>query len=153
MTGYYQFGARMGLLAALFDSLASPRGWPAHHRDTAPRPASGAGGVHRQPRPLLGLRPYLIGRLQGLAAIDPDFQQIWHTREELRRQGLKALTERIAQTHGHPAPAGVDEAADILYGLVAFETFNSIAGTTRPYKQVSPIIYRLALTALGLGNH
>lgn len=154
MTVYYQFGSRMGLLEALFDSLASHRG--AGQLITA----------IQHPDPLAGLAEFidslgrfwdsdriLIGRLQGLAAIDPDFQQIWHTREELRRQGLKALTERIAQTHGHPALAGVDEAVDILYGLVAFETFNSIAGTTRPYKQVSPIIYRLALTALGLGNH
>jgi AcrR family transcriptional regulator len=152
MTVYYQFGSRTGLLEALFDSLASHRG--AGQLVTA---------MHR-PDPLEGLAEFieslgrfwnsdrpLVRRLQGLAAIDPDFGQVWQAREALRRQGLQALAERIAQTHGHPGPGAIDEAVDVLYALVAFETFDSIAGTARPYGQVAPVIYRLALAALGLG--
>lgn len=153
MTVYYQFGSRTGLLEALFDSLASHRG------------AGQLVAAIQRPDPLEGLAEFieslgrfwnsdrpLVRRLQGLAAIDPEFEQVWQAREALRRQGLQALAERIAQTHGHPGPGAIDEAVDVLYALVAFETFDSIAGPARSYKQVAPVIYRLALTALGLGD-
>jgi AcrR family transcriptional regulator len=152
MTVYYQFDSRTGLLEALFDSLASHRG-----------AGQLVAAMHR-PDPLAGLAEFidslgrfwssdrpLVRRIQGLAAIDPDIEQVWQAREALRRQGLQALVERIAQTHGHPGPGAIDEAVDVLYALVAFETFDNIAGTARPYEQVAPVIYRLALTALGLG--
>ena len=153
MTVYYQFGSRTGLLEALFDSLASHRG------------AGQLVAAIQRPDPLEGLAEFieslgrfwnsdrpLVRRLQGLAAIDPEFEQVWQAREALRRQGLQALAERIAQTHGHPGPGAIDEAVDVLYALVAFETFDSIAGPARSYEQVGPEIYRLALTALGLGD-
>ncbi|HZD67398.1 MAG TPA: TetR family transcriptional regulator [Actinomycetes bacterium] len=153
MTVYYQFGSRIGLLEALFDSLTSHRG------------ADRLVAAMQRPDPLEGLAEFIqalsrfwsedrpiVRRLQGLAAIDPDFEHVWQAREALRRQGLQALVERIAQAYGRPGPEGIGEAVDVLYGLVAFETFASIAGTARPLEQVAPVIYRLALAALGLGD-
>jgi AcrR family transcriptional regulator len=150
MTVYYQFGSKMGLLDALFDSLAS-------HCGTGRLIAA----THRAD-PLEGLAEFIeslgrfwnsdrafIRRLQGLAALDPDFEQVWQARETLRRQGLQTLVERIARTHGRPGAGAAEEAVDILYALVAFETFDKIAGTARPCEHVAPVVYRLALAALG----
>jgi AcrR family transcriptional regulator len=153
MTVYYQFGSRIGLLEALFDSLASHRG--------ADRLVAAIG----RPDPLEGLAEFveslgrfwnsdrrIVRRLQGLAAIDPDFEAVWQAREALRRQGLRTLVERIAHTNARPTPEAIDEAVDVLYALVAFETFHAITGPDRPFAKAAPVIYHLALAALGLGD-
>jgi AcrR family transcriptional regulator len=154
MTVYYQFGSRIGLLEALFDSLASHQG------------ADQLVAAIQRPDPLEGLAQFIeslahfwnsdrpiVRRLQGLAAIDPDFEAVWQAREALRRQGLHTLVERIAHARGHPPADAIEETVDVLYALVAFETFHAIAGTTRAFEQVAPVVYRLALAGLGLGDH
>jgi AcrR family transcriptional regulator len=151
MTVYHQFGSRVGLLEALFDTLAS-------HRD-ADKLVAAIG----RPDPLVGLSEFveslgrswssdrrIVRRLQGLAAVDPEFGQVWQAREELRRNGLRAIVERVAEKHGGPAPDAVDLAVDVLYALVSFETFDAIAGTARPFARAASEIYRLALAALGV---
>src|SRR5213593_1924846 len=83
MTIYYQFGSKAGLLEALFDDLAARGG-------LEQLPAA-----FGQPDPLEALAELigvfcrfwasdrlLIRRLQGLAALDPDFEQV--SREERR---------------------------------------------------------------------
>src|SRR5439155_7718504 len=97
MTVYYQFHSKLGLLEALFDTLASHQG--------APRLMEAIG--RRDPR--AGLREFValiagfwetdrvvVSRLQGLAALDADFGRVWSRREALRRQGLVRLAQREA---------------------------------------------------------
>lgn len=149
MTVYYQFGSKSGLLEALFDSLASHRG--------ADQLVAAIG----EPDPLVGLARFitriggfwasdrlLVHRLQGLAALDPDFERVWNFREGLRRQGLEALARRLSEAHGWPSPAALDEAVDVLFALVSFETFNALAGPTRTLEEVAPLVLRLATAGL-----
>jgi AcrR family transcriptional regulator len=151
MTVYYQFGSKAGLLEALCDSLAARGGME--------RLAT----AFRQPRPLRALREFILifarfwgadrlvtRRLHGLAALDPDFARVISARQERRREGLRVLVGRLAETHGRPTADAVDGAIEILWTLTSFETFDSLAGETRAFEEVAPTIHRLALAALGL---
>jgi AcrR family transcriptional regulator len=153
MTVYHRFGSKQGLLEAVFDSLASHRGAPRLvEAIQAPDPVAGLatfirllGGFWNADRPI-------VRRLQGLTAIDPDFEQIWGAREALRRQGLERLALRIASAHGRPARARLRRSVDILYALVSFATFDAAAGPDRPLTAVAPDLIRLAKGALSLAQ-
>jgi AcrR family transcriptional regulator len=151
MTVYYQFGSKVGLLEALCDSLAA------------------RGGIHQlagafcQPRALDALAECLtvfgrfwdsdrlvMRRLHGLAALDPDFEEVLRGRWARRREGLRVIVRRLADEHGRPAREELDEAVDVLYALSTFESFDTLAGPTRRLEDVAPLVYRLARAALGL---
>src|SRR5438876_6232952 len=132
MTVYHQFGSKGGLLEALCDALAASGGM--EQLATA----------FRLPDPLAALDQYLLifgrfwdtdrlvtRRLRALAALDPDFEQVIQARDERRRQGLRVLVGRIAQQSGRLPPERVDEVVDILYMLLSFESFDTLAGPTR----------------------
>ena len=38
---------------------------------------------------------------------------------------------------------------DVLYSIVAFETFDVIAGRSRRFDEIAPVVRRLAFAALG----
>ena len=151
MTVYYQFGSRTRLLEALFDSLASHQG--------AGRLVEAIG----HPEPLTGLGDFitaiggfwaadrvLVRRLQGLAALDPEFERIWREREGLRRQGLADLAGRLSEHHGRPPARALAMAVDVLYALIAFETFDALAGPDRDLTEAAPLVLRLARAGLDL---
>jgi AcrR family transcriptional regulator len=151
MTVYYQFGSKVGLLEALCDSLAVRGG------------IEQLAGAFCQRRSLDALAECLkvfgrfwdsdrlvMRRLHGLAALDPDFEQVLRGRWGRRREGLRVLVRRLTEEHGRPAPEAFDEAVDVLYALGSFETFDTLAGPTRSTEDVVPLVLRLALTALGL---
>jgi AcrR family transcriptional regulator len=149
MTVYYQFGSKLGLLEALFDTLASHRG------------ASQLVAAIGAPDPLAGLARFitliggfwaadrlLVYRLQGLAALDPDFGRVWSVREGLRREGLAALARRLSDAYGWPSSAALSKAVDVLFALVSFETFNALAGPDRSLDEVAPLVLHLATAGL-----
>jgi AcrR family transcriptional regulator len=151
MTVYHQFGSKIGLLEALSDALAAQGGMEQ------------LASAFRKPDPLDALDTYtavfgrfwdadrlVTRRLRALAALDPDFEHVIQARNERRRQGLRVLVGRIAQQSGRLPPKGVDEVVDILYMLLSFESFDTLAGPTRSLEEVAPIIQRLARAALGL---
>jgi len=153
MTVYHQFGSKIGLLEALFDSLATSGGMEE------------LAAAFRRPEPLDALDNYITvfsrfwdsdrlvtRRIHGLAALDPDFEQVVRARDERRRQGLRVLVQRIAEQHSRPAPETLDEAVDILYTLISFECFDILAGPTRSDQEVAPMVQRLARAALGLNE-
>jgi hypothetical protein len=119
----------------------------------------------RRPDPLEALDDYITvfsrfwdsdrlvtRRVRSLAALDPDFEQVVRARDERRRHGLRVLVGRIAEQHGRPAPKTLDEAIDILYTLIGFECFDTLAGPTRSIQEVAPVMQRLARAALALNE-
>lgn len=151
MTIYHQFGSKTGLLEALCDSLAIYGGMEQL-----------ASAFHRA-EPLEGLDEYITTfgrfwnsdrlvtrRLRGLAALDPDFEQVIRARDERRRKGLRVLVQRLTERHGHPTSETLDEMVDVLYTLLSFEFFETLAGPTRSLEEVVPLVCRLAHTVLGL---
>ena len=150
MTVYHQFGSKIGLLEALFDSLASHGGMEQ------------LAGAFQQANPLAALDEYIrvfgrfwssdrlvTRRIRGLAALDPDFEQAVRSRDEWRRKGLRVIVGRLAEHYGRPATP-LDEAVDMLYTLIGFECFDTLAGPTRSPEEVTPLVQQLAHAALGL---
>jgi len=151
MTVYHQFGSKIGLLEALSDSLAAHGGME-HLAD-----------AFRRPEPLDALDEYItvfsrfwntdrlvMRRLRALAALDPDFEHVIRARDERRRQGLRVIVQRFAEKHGRPAPEALDEVINVLFTLIGFECFDTLAGPTRSIQEVTPTMQRLARAALGL---
>ncbi len=151
MTVYHQFGSKIGLLEALSDSLAAHGGME-HLAD-----------AFRRPEPLDALDEYITvfgrfwdsdrlvtRRLRALAALDPDFEHVIRARDERRRQGLRVIVQRFVEKHGRPAPEALDEVINVLFTLIGFECFDTLAGPTRSIQEVTPMMQRLARAALGL---
>ena len=153
MTVYHQFGSKVGLLEALSDSLAAHGGMEQ------------LANAFRQPDPLDALDEYITvfgrfwqsdrlvtRRLRALSALDPDFEQVVRARDERRREGLRVIVRRLVEKYGRPAPEVFDEAVNVLYTLISFECFDTLAGPSRSIEEVSPVVQRLAREALGLNN-
>jgi len=151
MTVYHQFGSKIGLLEALFDSLATSGGMEQ------------LASAFRRPDPFEALDDYITvfsrfwdsdrlvtRRVRGLAALDPDFEQVVRARDERRREGLRVIIKRLVEKYGKPASEAFDETVNILFTLLSFETFDTLAGSTRNIEEISPVVQRLARVALGL---
>jgi len=151
MTVYYQFGSKVGLLEALSDSLASQGGM--EQLATA----------FRRPEPFDALAEYIavfsrfwdadrlvMRRLRALAALDSDFEKVVRARDERRREGLRVIVQRLSEKHGQPVPEAIDETVDVLYTLLSFESFDTLAGPTRSLEEVAPVVQRLARAVPGL---
>jgi AcrR family transcriptional regulator len=151
MTVYHQFGSKIGLLEAICDSLAATGGMEQ------------MGSAFSQPDPWDALDEYiaifgrfwqsdrvLTRRLRGLAALDPEFEQVIRARDERRRQGLRVLVARLGERNGQPKTLSSDQVIDILYTLIAFEFFDTLAGPSRSLEDVAPLVGRLARAAVDL---
>jgi AcrR family transcriptional regulator len=160
MTVYHQFESKTGLIEAVFDSLAIVRvGVPrlvaalglADPRETLATFVQVFAEVWQADR-------VVIRRLQGLAALDSEFARVWHTREERRREGLRMIVARLSAQRAGKSRVRADAISpdeamltDVLYAIIAFETYDVIAGPKRRFETIVPVIHRLALTTLGLG--
>src|SRR5437660_8003053 len=153
MTVYYQFGSKIGLLEALSDSLASQGGMEQ------------LADAFRRPEPLDALNDYIavfsrfwdadrlvMRRLRALAALDSDFEKVVRARDERRRAGLRVIVQRLSEKHGRPIPEAFDETVDVLYTLLSFENFDTLAGPTRSLEEVAPVVQRLARAVPGLNE-
>jgi len=151
MTVYHQFGSKIGLLEALSDSLAAHGGMEQ------------LANAFRQKDPLEALDEYIrvfsrfwqsdrlvTRRLRALSTLDPDFEQVVKARDERRREGLRVIVLRFVEKYGKPAPETIDETVNILFTLLSFETFNTLAGPTRSIEEVLPVVQRLARATIEL---
>lgn len=151
MTVYHQFGSKIGLLEALCDSLA------------VTGEMEQLALAFRQPDPREGLDEYIrifghfweadrpvTRRLRGLAALDPDFEQVIRARDERRRKGLQVLVQRIVGGHDHADPEALNELVTVLSALLSFESFEALAGPARRLEDVVPLVCRLAHAVLSL---
>ena len=153
MTVYHQFGSKIGLLEALSDFLAEHGGMEQ------------LANAFRQTDPLEALDEYirvfsrfwqsdffLIISLRALSTLDPDFEQVVKAREERRRKGMQVIIQRFDEKYGKPAPEAIDEIVNILFTLLSFETFDTLAGPNHSIEEVAPLVQRLARAALELDN-
>jgi len=151
MTVYHQFGSKIGLLEALSDSLAAHGGMEQ------------LANAFRQKDPLEALEEYIrvfsrfwqsdrlvTRRLRALSTLDPDFEQVVKARDERRREGLRVIVLRFVEKYGKPAPETIDETVNILFTLLSFETFDTLAGPTRSIEEVLPVVQRLARATIEL---
>ena len=152
MTVYHQFRSKIGLIEAVFDSLAIVRS-----------------GVQRLVAALQLADPVetlevfvqtfadvwqddrlVIQRLGGLAALDPEFASVWHAREGRRRDGMRQIAMRVAAARGREGAVDVDAATAALYAIVSPEGFEAMAGPDRTFTDVESLVHQLARKALGL---
>jgi AcrR family transcriptional regulator len=151
MTVYYQFGSKTGLLEVLCDTLAANGG------------ITQLANVFRLADPREMLAKYirlfsqfwdtdrlLSRRLRGLAALDPEFEQVVRARDERRRRGTEVLVQRLAERTGRPALNETYQNVELLYTLTSFETFDTLAGPTHTCAEVAPLVLRLVSLALDL---
>lgn len=152
LTVYYQFDSKAGLLEALYDHIARNG-----HLGRLPE-------VFRQGNePVQRLHNFMevfihfwasdrdvIRRLHAWGAIDAGIGQGLRARNERRRNGLRGLVERHAQTYFRATPPQVPVMLDILHMLTSFETFDALAGTDRGVEDVLKIIQKMADQALGI---
>jgi AcrR family transcriptional regulator len=151
MTVYHQFGSKIGLLEAMSDSLAAHGGM------------NQLANAFRKPDPLDALDEYIVvfsrfwqsdrlvtRRLRALSALDPDFEKVIKDRDERRRTGLRVIILRLVERYGKPAPESIDEIVNILFTLLSYETFDTLAGPTRSIEEVTPVVQRLARAALSV---
>ena len=92
----------------------------------------------------------LIQRLHGLAALDPDIEQVLRERAGRRRYGLEFLLRRLSKEHGRPTRKAFRATVEILFALTSFEFADTLAGPGRSLAVVTPLVRRLVLAALGL---
>jgi len=149
MTVYNQFESKAGLLEALFDSLAL-RG-----------PIASMADVFTIPDPLVALEEYvaLFGRfwtssrrthrrLRAAAMHDEELAAAIASRNERRRKGVAEIIRRLGDDV-RPVVSR-EEAANVVYVLLSFDTFDAIAGPTRTPADIVPTVRQLVRAVLGL---
>jgi AcrR family transcriptional regulator len=149
MTVYNQFESKAGLLEALFDSLAL-RG-----------PLGRMAEIFKQPDALVALDEYvaLFGefwtmnrrthrRLRAAALHDDELAAAIAARNNRRHRSIAEMMRRLGD-QAHPV-VGRDEAPNVMFVLLAFETFDALAGEHRAPTDVVPVVQRLVRAVLGL---
>lgn len=148
-TVYYQFGSKLGLLEALFDSAAATGGM------------AGLPDAFGQSDPLVALDDFIAvfgrfwgsdrllhRRLRGLAAVDPDLGAALQARQEWRRNGATALVGRLTGERGAPSAEAAPDVIDVLFTLTSFETFDTLASSGKTPEAVVPLVQHLARAAV-----
>jgi AcrR family transcriptional regulator len=148
-TVYYQFRSKLGLLEALFDSVAAAGGM------------AGLADAFGRSEPLAALDEYIAvfgrfwgsdrrlhRRLHGLAAVDPDLGAALQARAEWRRRGAATLVSRLTDQQGSPPAELQPDVIDMLFTLTSFDTFDTLAGAAKTPEAVVPLVQHLARAAV-----
>jgi AcrR family transcriptional regulator len=149
MTVYYQFGSLVGLLQGLCDSLAMAGGMS--HLADAFRELDALEAVDRFIAVFMDFwqsdRPVLRA-LGALAVLNPEVAAVLEERYEWRRKGVRVLVERVAKQTGRPQPRRRKAAADLLYTLTSFATYDTLATPARSHREVIRLVQRLVRQVL-----
>lgn len=149
MTVYYQFGSLVGLLQGLCDSLAMAGGMS--HLADAFRQPDALAAVDRFVAVFMDFwhsdRP-VMRALGALAVLNPEVAAVLDERYDWRRKGVRVLLERVAQQTGGPTPKRMKEAADLLYLLTSFSTYDTLALPGRSHAAVTRLVQRLVRQVL-----
>ena len=143
-TVYYQFGSKTGLLEAVCDDLAEAGGMTELARAfTNPAPDAAIDAFITAFAGFWAADRIVMRRLRALAALDPDVGAVIAARDQRRREGLTVLADRLPADTGSAA----GQAAQMLYALTSFETFDALAGPDRDLADALPLVTRLAEAA------
>lgn len=125
LTVYNQFGSRRGLFEAVFDQRAQAGGLDriAEAMSLAD-PREGLRMLIRIFCEFWGGEP-AVGRLHGVAALDPEFAKSLVERNERRRRALALLVRRMAKNKD-PTALSRHDLVDLLFSLTGFATFDSL---------------------------
>ena len=146
MTVYYQFGSRLGLLEAIYDDLAQ-RGLVEHLPD-----------VFRQTDPVSGFFTLIDAferfwatdrvitrRLRALALLDPEVEKGIRERDERRRGLLRRAITLIVGERTFENEKTLGDLIDLVYTVTSFESYDSLAGTSRSDGDTSELMRQLVL--------
>jgi hypothetical protein len=86
----------------------------------------------------------VIRGLNALAALEPELASVLEERWEWRRKGIGVLLERLARQSGHPKRQSMADAADLLYLLTSFQTYDTLATPNRTSQRVTALLQGLA---------
>jgi AcrR family transcriptional regulator len=149
MTVYNQFESKAGLLEALFDALALQG------------PLGGMVEIFKIADPVAAFDDYvaLFGRfwtvnrrthrrLRAAAMHDAELAAAIASRNERRRKGVAELIRRLGDRARPVIPA--DEAVNVIYVLLSFDTFDALAGPSRTPEEAVPTVRQLVRAVLGL---
>jgi AcrR family transcriptional regulator len=146
-TVYYQFGSKAGLLEAVCDDLAEAGGMAGLARVfTTQAPDEAIHGFIAAFAGFWAADRTVMRRLRALAALDPDVGAVIAARDQRRREGIMVLVSRLP---GSTGPAA-DQAAQMLYALTSFETFDTLTGPDRDLADALPLVTRLADAVLAM---
>src|SRR5215475_4959439 len=148
LTVYNQFGSRRALLEAVFDDMAE------------------RGGLHRigeamaKPDPQAALQEIVaifcdfwsihrgaLWRLHALSAIDPEFEESLHARNQRRRHLLSVLVNRMMESGAKRATVAI-ELVDVLFALTGVAFFWELAAGGRKTKAACRLIQALTADAV-----
>jgi AcrR family transcriptional regulator len=147
-TIYYQFESKTGLLEALCDDLA------------AAAQMSELADAFTDPDSVEALRTFIacfgrfwavdrpvMRRLRALAALDPEVGAVISARDARRRAGLEVLIGK--RGNEAVAPGEIERAAQKLYAITSFETFDALAGPDQELTDVVGDVVDIAERVLG----
>jgi AcrR family transcriptional regulator len=150
-TIHNQFGTRGALLEAICDQMALRGGM------------EGIATAFQQADPAATLAEYIkvfarfwssdremTRRIHGLAAVDPDFEQLLASRQQRRVMGSSRIVQMLSRRYGTPAQENIEQAIKVLYSLTSFEFFDALAGPGHTPEEVAPMVIQLASSFLGL---
>ncbi len=135
MTVYYQFGSKLGLIAALSDDLASRGGIGSlPEAFKASDPMAGLEILTQVFMHLWESERLVIQRLRALSMLDPDFKD-HEDRNQRRRHAITVLLRRLS-----PPPSDIDDLADLLTAMTSFETSETLAAGGRDAETCARLI-------------
>ncbi|HXU24560.1 MAG TPA: TetR/AcrR family transcriptional regulator [Tepidiformaceae bacterium] len=151
MTVYNQFGSKTGLLEALFDYLAEAGGLPERVGEALSRtkPVDSLAGIVDAFCLFWASDRLAIRRLRALAVLDAGLGESLYSRNERRKGLLRSIVQRIAAPASAAAGRTLDESVDLLFTLSNFETFDTLAGSTRSAEETTRLLREMALAVVG----
>src|SRR6185437_9995366 len=142
-----------GLLEALFDYLAEAGGLPERVGEALSRtkPFDSLAGIVDAFCLFWASDRLAIRRLRALAVLDAGLGESLYSRNERRKGLLRSIVQRIAAPAAASAAAGrtLDESVDLLFTLSNFETFDTLAGSTRSAEETTRLLREMALAVVG----
>jgi hypothetical protein len=65
---------------------------------------------------------------------------------------LNVIVRRIVENYGKPDVEAIDEMVNVLFTLLSFECFDTLAGPLREIEEVTSVVQRLARAVLDLDD-
>jgi AcrR family transcriptional regulator len=143
VTIYRQFASKLGLLDAVADDLAQ-RSQVVRGMETAAAMADPAAAFRAMVSELCrfwGTDPDLFRRLIGLAAVDPEADQVVGSREQWRYDQVAAFVRRLADDGRLRGDADVDRSATAIGAVTGFVPCDDMAIRLKlPHDQLDGLV-------------